>query len=58
MEAFDFDKLITTTSLDYLANLALRKYLKMRSEKRQKFSNYKESDEVLTMYGSNIYLEV
>ena len=50
MEAFDFDKLITTTSLDYLANLALRKYLKMRSEKRQKFSNYKESDEVLTMY--------
>ena len=51
-EAFDFDTLTTTNSLDYLANLALRKYEKMLSEKRQKFSNYIENDEVLDMYKS------
>jgi len=49
-EQFDFDKLITTTSLNYLANIALRKYLKMRAEHRKNFSNYKESDELVNGY--------
>ena len=48
-EEFDFNNLITENSLDYLANLALRKYLKMRDEKRQKFSNYEESEKMLSI---------
>ena len=47
---FNFDKLITESSLNYLANIALRKYLKMRDEHRKKFSNYKESDELVKGY--------
>lgn len=49
-EKFNFDDLITESSLNYLANIALRKYLKMRNEGRRKFSNYKESDELLNGY--------
>ena len=52
-EEFDFNNLITENSLDYLANLALRKYLKMRDEKRQKFSNYEESEKMLSIYKEN-----
>ncbi len=49
-EQFNFDNLITESSLNYLANIALRKYLKMRNEGRRKFSNYKESDELINGY--------
>lgn len=47
---FDFDHLITKHSLDFLANWSLRKYLKMCDEKRQHFSNYKESNEIISSY--------
>lgn len=49
-EQFNFDNLITKSSLNYLANIALKKYLKMRNEHRKKFSNYKESDELVKGY--------
>lgn len=49
-EQFNFDNLITESSLNYLANIALRKYLKMRAEHRKKFSNYLESEELVEDY--------
>ena len=49
-EKFDFDKLVTDTSLDYLANISLRKYTKMLKEHRRYFSNYKESDAIIEGY--------
>ena len=49
-EQFNFDNLVTKSSLNYLANIALRKYLKMKAEHRKKFSNYLESDELVKGY--------
>ena len=51
-EKFNFDELITDTSLNYFANIALRKYLKMKNEHRRTFSNYKESNELVEEYRS------
>lgn len=49
-EAFDFNKLITPSSLNYLANIALRKYLKMKAENRRFFSSYQESNDIISEY--------
>lgn len=49
-EAFDFNKLITVDSLNYLANLALRKYLDMRRNNRRKFSNDSKNKELVAKY--------
>lgn len=49
-ESFNFDNLITRDSLDYLANISLRKYLQMRNEGRREFSNRTESQTVLSEY--------
>ena len=49
---FDFDKLITKDSLNYLANISLRKYFKMRQENRRKFSNVEESNHLIEVYTS------
>lgn len=47
---FNFDNLISETSLNYLANVSLRKYLKMKKEHKRNFANYKESNELIEMY--------
>ena len=49
-EQFDFDKLITSSSLDYLANISLRKYLAMMQKHNRQFSNYHESNEIIDGY--------
>ena len=49
-EAFDFNKITTQVSLDYLANISLRKYLKMKKENRRHFSNYTESYDYIESY--------
>ena len=51
-EQFNFDNLVTDSSLNYLANISLRKYLKMRDEHRQNFSNYIESNDLVAGYKS------
>lgn len=49
-EKFDFDNLVSSESINYFANQALRRYLKMKEEHRRKFSSYRESDEILEKY--------
>lgn len=49
-ENFNFDNLVTESSLNYLGNIALRKYLKMRNERRRLFSNSQESNQILDEY--------
>ena len=47
---FDFDNLVSETSLTYYANLALRAHLKRRKEHRRYFANKEESDKYLEGY--------
>ena len=49
-EAFDFDELTKQDSLDYLGNISLRKYLKMKHDKKRHFSNYEESKAYIDGY--------
>ena len=47
---FNFNNLITEDSLNYLANVSLRKYLKMMHEHKGVFSNHEESDLIVDEY--------
>lgn len=47
---FNFSNLITEDSLNYLANISLRKYLKMIHEHKGVFSNHEESDLIVDEY--------
>lgn len=60
-DKFDFSKLVTDSSLDYLANTSLRQYLKMRSQKGVRFANSNESNDLIESYkrgdnSANIFL--
>ncbi len=47
---FNVDKFKTQENLDYLANLAIRKYLKMVNSGSLEFANQEESDKLLSAY--------
>lgn len=47
---FDVDEFMSQENLDYLANLALREYLKMISSNNLEFANQEESDKLLQDY--------
>lgn len=49
-EQFSFDELVIQDSLNYLANISLRKYLTMINKNNRKFSNTKESDDIMQGY--------
>lgn len=49
-ENFDFEKLVTSTSLTYYANLSLRAHLKRIKEHRRYFANKQESDRYVEGY--------
>ena len=47
---FNVDEFRTQANLDYLANLAIRKYLKMVNSGSLEFANQEESDKLLSAY--------
>ena len=47
--AFDKNKILTSTAIDYFANLALRAYLNMTSY-TNKFANYEENKKLISNY--------
>ena len=49
-EAFNFDELVTKESLNYYANKSLRAYEKMEKEHPKKFTNHKESEDIVDGY--------
>ena len=49
-EAFNFDELVTQNSLNYYANTSLRKFQAMVQKGNRRFSNYKESIELIEGY--------
>lgn len=50
IDKFDFNNLVTQNSLNYFANISLRKYLIMRKKNKGKFANYQESNELVKSY--------